>query len=130
MVVMSASEFSQSMPGLSDITVAYRTLIPAFGMGSAVLFVISLAASGISSSVVGTMRVKSSCRVRRFSCAGVGAPPAHHGSGVRRGALLQYHDGHGVESGHPEFRAAATMIALVVLSSRKSVMVTSSWQAR
>lgn len=55
MVVMSASEFSRSAPGLSDIAVAYRTLIPAFGMGAAVLFVISLATSGVSSSVVGTM---------------------------------------------------------------------------
>ena len=123
MVVMSASEFSQSMPGLSDITVAYRTLIPAFGMGSAVLFVISLAASGISSSVVGTM----AGQVIMQGFVGFRVPVW-----VRR--LLTMAPAFGValccntmtamvlSQVILSFVLPLPMIALVVLSSRKSVM--------
>jgi manganese transport protein len=55
MVMMSASVFSKSAPGIADIGVAYRTLIPTLGLGAAGLFLVALMASGISSSVVGTM---------------------------------------------------------------------------
>jgi manganese transport protein len=55
MVMMSASVFGQSAPGLSDIGAAYHTLVPALGMVAAGVFLVSLTASGISSSVVGTM---------------------------------------------------------------------------
>jgi manganese transport protein len=55
MVTMSASVFSKTAPGLSDITAAYHTLTPILGAGAAALFLVSLVASGISSSVVGTM---------------------------------------------------------------------------
>ena len=55
MVMMSASVFSKSAPGLSDIGAAYHTLVPALGVGAAGVFLVSLMASGISSSVVGTM---------------------------------------------------------------------------
>jgi manganese transport protein len=55
MVMMSASVFSESTPGIADIGVAYRTLVPALGAGAAGVFLIALIASGISSSVVGTM---------------------------------------------------------------------------
>jgi manganese transport protein len=55
MVMMSASVFSRSTPGIADIGVAYHTLIPTLGMGAAGLFLVALMASGISSSVVGTM---------------------------------------------------------------------------
>ena len=55
MVMMSASVFSKSTPGIADIGVAYDTLIPTLGMGAAGLFLVALMASGISSSVVGTM---------------------------------------------------------------------------
>jgi manganese transport protein len=55
MVAMAASAFSKNAPGIADITVAYHTLTPVLGAGAALLFLISLLASGISSSVVGTM---------------------------------------------------------------------------
>ena len=55
MVAMSATAFSKTAPGLADITLAYQTLAPALGAGAALLFLVSLLASGISSSVVGTM---------------------------------------------------------------------------
>jgi manganese transport protein len=55
MVMMSATVFSKSTPGIADIGVAYHTLIPTLGMGAAVVFLVALLASGISSSVVGTM---------------------------------------------------------------------------
>ncbi|MEK6424072.1 MAG: Nramp family divalent metal transporter [Burkholderia gladioli] len=55
MVAMSASVFSKSAPGIADIAAAYHTLTPVLGAGAGVLFLVSLLASGISSSVVGTM---------------------------------------------------------------------------
>jgi len=55
MVMMSASVFSRSTPGITDISVAYHTLIPTLGACAAGMFLVALMASGISSSVVGTM---------------------------------------------------------------------------
>ena len=55
MVAMSASVFRKAAPGIADIATAYHTLVPALGAGAATLFLVSLLASGISSSVVGTM---------------------------------------------------------------------------
>lgn len=55
MVAMAASVFSKSTPGIADIETAYRTLAPALGTGAALLFLVALLASGISSSVVGTL---------------------------------------------------------------------------
>jgi len=55
MVAMSASVLSKTAPGVADIATAYHTLAPALGAGAAAVFLISLLASGISSSVVGTM---------------------------------------------------------------------------
>ncbi|MBB5606045.1 MULTISPECIES: Nramp family divalent metal transporter [unclassified Janthinobacterium] len=55
MVAMSASVLSKTAPGVADIATAYHTLAPALGAGAATVFLISLLASGISSSVVGTM---------------------------------------------------------------------------
>ena len=55
MVMMSSSVFGRSAPGITDLGVAYHTLIPALGIGAAGVFVVALMVSGISSSVVGTM---------------------------------------------------------------------------
>jgi manganese transport protein len=55
MVAMSSSVFSKSAPGIADITSAYHTLTPVLGAGAGIIFLVSLLASGISSSVVGTM---------------------------------------------------------------------------
>jgi manganese transport protein len=52
---MSSSVFSKSAPGIADITAAYHTLTPVLGAGAGIIFLVSLLASGISSSVVGTM---------------------------------------------------------------------------
>jgi manganese transport protein len=55
MVMMSASVFAGAAPGIADMGAAYHTLVPALGAGAAGVFLIALIASGISSSVVGTM---------------------------------------------------------------------------
>jgi manganese transport protein len=55
MVAMSASVFQKAAPGVADIAAAYHTLMPVLGEGAAALFLVALLASGISSSVVGTM---------------------------------------------------------------------------
>jgi manganese transport protein len=55
MVMMSAAAFGKSGRAITDIGVAYHTLIPTLGTCAAGLFLVALLASGISSSVVGTM---------------------------------------------------------------------------
>jgi manganese transport protein len=56
MMYMAAAVFHGGGHGaVADITTAYRTLIPLLGNLAAGVFLISLLASGISSSVVGTM---------------------------------------------------------------------------
>jgi manganese transport protein len=55
MVMMSSSVFGKSASGVTDLGVAYHMLIPALGIGAAGVFLVALTASGISSSVVGTM---------------------------------------------------------------------------
>jgi manganese transport protein len=56
MMYMAAAVFhATGHAGVADITTAYRTLTPLLGNLAAVVFLISLMASGISSSVVGTM---------------------------------------------------------------------------
>jgi manganese transport protein len=55
MVMMSASVFGRSAAGIADLGVAYHTLVPALGAAAAGVFLVALIASGISSSVVGTM---------------------------------------------------------------------------
>ena len=56
MMYMSAAVFySTGHANVADIATAYRTLTPLLGNLAAVVFLISLTASGISSSVVGTM---------------------------------------------------------------------------
>jgi manganese transport protein len=55
MVMMASSAFHAGHPDVAEIETAYHTLTPLLGFGAAALFLISLIASGISSSVVGTM---------------------------------------------------------------------------
>jgi manganese transport protein len=55
MVVMASSAFHKVAPDVSDIGAAYDRLIPTLGAGAGAIFLVGLMASGISSSVVGTM---------------------------------------------------------------------------
>ena len=55
MVMMSSSVFGKSASGITDLGVAYHALIPVLGIAAAGVFLVALTASGISSSVVGTM---------------------------------------------------------------------------
>ncbi len=55
MVVMAASVFHQDHREIAQIETAYRTLIPLLGGGAAGVFLLSLMASGISSSAIGTL---------------------------------------------------------------------------
>ncbi|NII53489.1 Nramp family divalent metal transporter [Luteibacter sp. SG786] len=55
MVVMAAGAFHGSHPDVAKIETAYQTLVPLLGGAAATIFLVSLIASGFSSSVVGTM---------------------------------------------------------------------------
>ncbi len=55
MVMMAAGAFNAGYPDVGEIETAYHTLTPLLGAAAAAAFLVSLIASGISSSVVGTM---------------------------------------------------------------------------
>ena len=55
MVMMAAAAFNSGYPEVAEIETAYHTLTPLLGAGAAVAFLVSLIASGFSSSVVGTL---------------------------------------------------------------------------
>ena len=55
MVMMASGAFHAGHPDVAEIETAYHTLTPLLGAGAAGVFLLSLIASGVSSSVVGTM---------------------------------------------------------------------------
>ena len=55
MVMMASSAFHAGHPEVAEIETAYRTLTPLLGAGAAGIFLLSLIASGVSASTVGTM---------------------------------------------------------------------------
>ena len=55
MVIMAAAAFHQGHSEVAEIETAYHTLTPLLGGAAATVFLVSLMASGISSSAVGTM---------------------------------------------------------------------------
>jgi manganese transport protein len=55
MVMMASSAFHAGHPEVAEIETAYHTLTPLLGAAAAGVFLVSLIASGISSSTVGTM---------------------------------------------------------------------------
>jgi manganese transport protein len=55
MVIMASGAFHAGHAEIAEIETAYRSLTPLLGAGAAAVFLVSLLASGISSSVVGTM---------------------------------------------------------------------------
>lgn len=55
MVMMAAAAFHAGHPEVAEIETAYHTLTPLLGGAAAGIFLFSLIASGVSSSVVGTM---------------------------------------------------------------------------
>jgi manganese transport protein len=55
MVMMASSAFHAGHSDVAEIETAYHTLTPLFGVGAAAVFLISLIASGVSASTVGTM---------------------------------------------------------------------------
>jgi manganese transport protein len=55
MVMMASAAFHAGHPEVAEIETAYHTLTPLLGLGAAGVFLVSLIASGVSSSTVGTM---------------------------------------------------------------------------
>jgi manganese transport protein len=53
--MMASSAFHAGHSDVAEIETAYHTLTPLLGIGAAAIFLLSLIASGVSSSVVGTM---------------------------------------------------------------------------
>jgi manganese transport protein len=54
-MIMAAAAFHSGNPNVASISEAYKTLLPLFGATAGVVFLITLLASGIASSVVGTL---------------------------------------------------------------------------
>jgi manganese transport protein len=55
MVMMASSAFYAGHSDVAEIETAYHTLTPLLGAGAAAVFLMSLIASGVSSSAIGTM---------------------------------------------------------------------------
>src|SRR5580693_560183 len=55
MVMMASAAFHAGHPDVAEIQTAYHMLTPLLGIGAAAVFLVSLIASGVSSSTVGTM---------------------------------------------------------------------------
>ena len=124
MVMMAAAAFHAGHAEVAEIETAYHTLIPLFGGAAAAVFLVSLIASGLSSSAVGTMAGQVIMQgfvgfhipvwVRRlvtmlpaFAVVAIGADATQ--SLIYSQVVLS-------------FALPVPMIALVVLSARKSVM--------
>jgi manganese transport protein len=54
-MIIAAAAFNTHYSSISSISDAYKMLIPLFGAGAGIVFVITLLSSGISSSIVGTL---------------------------------------------------------------------------
>lgn len=54
-MIMAAAAFHPHNDNIASISEAYKTLVPLFGIGAGIIFLVTLLASGISSSVVGTI---------------------------------------------------------------------------
>jgi manganese transport protein len=55
MILMASAAFHSGHSDVAEIETAYHSLTPLLGRAAAILFLVSLLASGVSSSVVGTM---------------------------------------------------------------------------
>ena len=107
MVIMASSAFHAGNSDVAEIGTAYHTLTPLFGAAAAGIFLASLIASGISSSVVGTMAGQMIMQGFVGFRIPVGAPPGHHGAGVYRGGDgRQRHRRAGLQPGGAEPGAA------------------------
>ena len=86
MMMMAAAAFHAGHADVAEIETAYHTLAPLFGGAAAIIFLMSLMASGISSSVVGTMagQVIMQGFLRRGH-SGLAAAARHDVAGVRGG---------------------------------------------
>ena len=54
-MIMAAAPFNPNNPNVASISDAYKTLLPLFGTLAGVVFLVTLLASGIASSVTGTL---------------------------------------------------------------------------
>lgn len=54
-MIMAATAFHATNPGVASISEAYKTLLPLFGAVAGIVFLLTLLSSGIASSVVGTL---------------------------------------------------------------------------
>ena len=61
MVIMATGAFHAGHPEVAEIETAYHSLTPLLGTAAAGIFLVSLLASGVSSSVVGTIASQLPC---------------------------------------------------------------------
>ncbi len=86
MLAMAASAFHAGHPDVAEIETAYHTLGPLLGPAAASVFLLSLLASGFSSSVVGDAgRAVDHAGLRALAHSAVGAPRGDDAAGLRSG---------------------------------------------
>jgi manganese transport protein len=124
MVIMACGAFHGAHRSITEIGAAYRTLTPLFGSMAAGLFLTSLMASGISSSVVGTMAgqmimqdflgVSLPLWLRRLVTMAPSFIVVALGVGVTRALVLS--------QVVLSFAVPVPMLALIVFASRRRIM--------
>ena len=86
MVMMASSAFHAGHSDVAEIEAAYHTLTPLLGVGAAGVFLLSLIASGVSSSTVGTMAGQMIMQgFVGFRIPILGPKARNHAAGLRRG---------------------------------------------
>ncbi|KXU84526.1 divalent metal cation transporter [Paraburkholderia monticola] len=124
MIVVASGAFHAGHQEVAEIETAFHTLTPLFGVGAAGIFLVSLLASGVSSSVVGTMAGQmimqgfTGFRMPVWARRLVTMAPAFAvvALGVNATDALLY------SQVVLSFALPVPMIALVVLTSRRDVM--------
>ncbi len=124
MVMMAASAFHAGHPEVAEIETAYHTLTPLLGGAAAGAFLISLIASGVSSSVVGTMagqmimqgflRINIPLLVRRLATMAPAFIVVAMGADATEALVLS--------QVILSIALPIPMIALIIFTSRRSVM--------
>src|SRR5262249_46249830 len=124
MLSMAAATFHSGNSGVADISTAYRTLTPLLGPAAATVFLISLLASGISASSVGTIaghvimqgfvRVRIPLCPRRLLTLAPTIVENGIGDNLTRGLKKSRHA--------QELELAVPVIAMVAFTRRRSLM--------
>ena len=124
MVMMASSAFHAGHSDVAEIETAYHTLTPLLGIGAAGVFLLSLIASGVSSSTVGTMAGQMIMQgFVGIPNPDLGPTTCHHAAGLCRGcARCQCDKGSRHQPGLLSIALPFPLISLLIFTRRADIM--------